>query len=220
MDEILTGWLLDVYIEETTVTLWLLEDGGQRRCLTHSFPAAFYAAGPAEQLRALWRWLSDQEILVHLSRTERKDVFQGMVTVLAVEVAHAPQLDALFHQAVETFPDLTYYDGDVSISLRYAASFGVFPLARCQVVVNADKVKSISPLDSPWNLDPEPTPLRILSLEPDRDPAQGRPRHGVVGSDMVSYTQPLEPARAFLISVRSTLERYDLDLILTSLGVT
>ena len=218
MDEILTGWLLDVYVEETTVTLWLLEDGGQRRCLTHSFPAAFYAAGPAEQLRALWRWLSDQEILVHLSRTERKDVFQGMVTVLAVEVVHAPQLDALFRQAVEIFPDLTYYDGDVSISLRYAASFGVFPLARCQVVVNADRVKSIIPLDSPWDLDPEPAPLRILSLEPNRNPAQDRPRHVVVSYDRVSYSQPLEPARAFLISLRSTLERYDPDLLLTSWG--
>ena len=220
MDEILTGWLLDVYVEETTVTLWLLEDGGQRRCLTHAFPAAFYAAGQAEQLRTLWHWLSEQEIPVHLSRMERKDVFQGMVTVLAVEVVHAPQMDALFRQAVETFPDLTYYDGDVSISLRYAASYGVFPLARCQIVVNGDKVKSIMPLDSPWDLDPEPAPLRILSLEPDCDPAQGCPRHVVVSYDRVSYTQPLEPARAFLISLRSTLERYDPDLLLTSWGDT
>ncbi|MCX6078708.1 MAG: hypothetical protein NTW32_04165 [Chloroflexi bacterium] len=220
MDEILTGWLLDVYAEETTVTLWLLEDGGQRRCLTHSFPAAFYAAGPAERLRTLWHWLSEQEIPVQLSRMERKDVFQGMVTVLTVEVVHAPQLDSLFRLVEETFPDLTYYDGDISISLRYAASFSVFPLARCQVVVNGDRVKTITPLDSPWDLDPEPAPLRILSIEPDRDPAQARPQHVVVSYGRVSYTQPLEPARAFLISLRSTLERYDPDLLLTSWGDT
>ncbi len=220
MDEILTGWLLDVYREETSLTLWLLDDDGQRRRLTHPFPAAFYAAGPANQLRALWRWLSEQEIQVHLSRMERKDVFQGIVTVLAVEVVHAPQLDALFRRAVETYPDLTYYDGDISISLRYAARFGVFPLARCQVVVNAERVKTITALNTPWELEPAPVPLRILSIEPDRDPAQACPRHLVIRYDRIRYILPLEPARAFLISLRSTLERYDPDLILTDWGDT
>src|SRR5689334_23209172 len=101
MDEILTGWLLDIYTDEATVTLWLMEENGHRRYLIHAFPATFYAAGPTAQLRALWRWLSDQDIPVRLSRTERKDVYEGMITVLAVEVIHAPQLDRLFRQVVD-----------------------------------------------------------------------------------------------------------------------
>jgi DNA polymerase II len=162
MDEILTGWLLDFYADETVVTLWLLEENGQCHKLTHIFPAAFYAAGDSRQLRALWRWLSGQDILVRLSRTERKDVFQGMITVLAVEVVQAPRLDDLFRQMIELFPDLTYYDADISLPLRYAAAFGIFPLARCRVIANADRVQAIMPLDSPWELDPEPAPLRSL----------------------------------------------------------
>ena len=220
MDEMLTGWLLDLYADEKVITLWLLDENGQRRKLTHVFPAIFYAAGDSRQLRALWRWLSSQDIPVRLSRTERKGVFQGMVTVLAVEVVHAPQLDLLFRQAVELFPDLTYYDAAVSLSLRYAAAFGVFPLALCRVVANINRIQTITPLDSPWDLDPEPVPLRSLLLEPDRDPAHGRPKHIVVSYDKVRYVLPLEPARAFLISLRSTLERYDPDLLLTSWGDT
>lgn len=220
MDEIFTGWLLDLYADEKVVTLWLLEENGQRRKLTHVFPATFYAAGDSIRLRALWRWLSSQDIPVYLSRSERKDVFQEMITVLAVEVIHAPQLDLLFRQVVELFPDLTYYDVDISLSLRYAAAFGVFPLARFRVVANADRIQAIAPLDNPWDLDPEPVPLRILSLEPDRDPAHGRPKHIVVSYEKVRYVLPLEPMRAFLISLRSTLERYDPDLILTDWGDT
>ena len=220
MDEILTGWLLDIYAEETFVTLWLLEDNGQRRCLTHAFSAVFFAAGPPDQLRSLWRWLSEQEIPVHLSRAERKDVFQGLLTVLSVEVMQAPLLDQLFRKTTDTFPNLTYYDGDISVALRYAARFGVFPLARCQVVANADRVQTITPLDSPWDLDPKPAPLRSLSLEPDCDPAQACPRQVLVSYERVHYSLPLEPARAFLISLRSTLVRSDPDLILTSWGDT
>jgi DNA polymerase-2 len=119
---------------------------------------------------------------------------------------------------VEAFPDLIYYDVDVSLPLRYAAAFGIFPLARCQVVVKAERIQAIKPLDDPWELEPEPAPLRILSLEPDRDPAQSRPRHIVVSYEKVRYILPLEPARAFLVSLCSTLERYDPDLLLTSWG--
>lgn len=219
MDEILTGWLLDIYADdEGVVTLWLLEDDGRRIRLTHAFSATFYAAGPTDQLRALWRWLSSQDVTVRLSRAERKDVFQGMLTVLAVEVVRAPELDVLFPRVAEAFPDLTYYDTDISLSLRFAARYGVFPLARCRVVTNGNMTLQITALDSPWELDPEPVPLRILSLEPDRDPAQGFPRHIVVRHDKVHYILPLEPVRAFLISLRSTLERYDPDLLLTSWG--
>lgn len=220
MDEILTGWLLDIYSDETAVTLWLMEANGQRRCLTHAFPATFYAAGPTSQLRALWRWLSNQDVPVHLSRTQRKDVYQGRMTVLAVEVTHAPQLDNLFRQVVDVFPDLTYYDADISIPLRYAACYRVFPLAHCRVIVNDDRIVQITALDTPWDMAPEPAPLRILSLEPDRDPARGMPRHIVVSYANVRYILPLEPARAFLISLRSTLQLYDPDLLLTSWGDT
>ena len=220
MDEIFTGWLLDLYADGKDVTLWLLDDNSQRRNLTHTFSATFYAAGPSAQLRNLWRWLFGQGISVRLARIERKDVFQGMVTVLAVEVIHASQLDALFRQVVELFPDLTYYDADVSLSLRYASAFGVFPLARCRVVASVNRIQTITPLDSPWDLDPEPSPLRSLSLEPDRDPAHSRPKHIVVSYEKVRYVLPLEPMRAFLISLRSTLERYDPDLLLTSWGDT
>lgn len=220
MDEIVTGWLLDMYAEGKDVALWLLDDTGQRRHLIQTFPATFYAAGPSAQLRALWQWLSRQDIQVRLSRAERHDIFEGWITVLAVEVLHAPQLDDLFRQAAAAFPDLVYYDTDIPLPLRYAAAFGIFPLARCQVEIRDGRVMNITALNTPWELEPVPVPLRTLSLEPDRDPAQRLPRHLVVSYDKVRYILPLQPARAFLVSLRSTLERYDPDLILTDWGDT
>lgn len=167
MDEIFTGWLLDLYAEGKDVSLWLLEDNGQRRRLIHTFPATFYAAGPSVQLRTLWVWLSGQDVPIRLSRAQRLDVFEGLITVLAVEVLRAPEMDTLFRQVTETFPDLVYYDADVALCLRYAAEFGVFPLARCRVGVDrkAGAVSSERRPDSARNaMIPSPSRLVMVTL--------------------------------------------------------
>ncbi len=79
--------------------------------------------------------MEEQDVETRLSRQVRRDAFLGDTTVLRVEVPRPAQLDGLFRRAVLVFPDLTWYDGDISLALRYAAAFGVFPLARVRVEV-------------------------------------------------------------------------------------
>ena len=165
-----TGWLLDVYPNEANLTLWVIGLDGRRYRFYQDFGATVYAAGPSPRLRALWKWLSAQPIPVHLERTERLDVFHGKTTILAATVLQPVKLDELFHSMVEAFPELTYYDADISVPLRHAAAFGVFPLARCRFELRGKKVIGLAPINTPWELDPEAVPLRILRLEPDSVP--------------------------------------------------
>ncbi len=130
------------------------------------------------------------------------------------------KLDGLFRRVVAAFPDLTYYDADISIPLRYAAAFGVFPLARCRLEVRGETVVNITPLDTPWELEPEPAPLRVLSLEPDCDPAHGQPQAVTIAYERVRFSLPFEKPTLLLVGLRSVLRRYDPDLILTSWGDT
>jgi len=220
MKKIITGWLFDVYPNETNLTVWIIGEDGQRYRLVQDFAASLYAAGSSPRLRELWKWLENQPIPTRLSREERKDVFKGMVTVLAVKVLQPSRLDELFRNMAATFPDLTYYDADISPSLRYAAAFNVFPLARCRVEVRGEKVESITPLDTPWDLEPEPAPLRILSLEPDCDPAHGLPKSVTVAHGRVRYSLLPEERTQLLVCLRAELHRYDPDVILTSWGDT
>jgi DNA polymerase-2 len=63
-----TGWLFDLYPDpQDGVVLWLLCDDGQRRRFTQSFPVTFFAAGPPERLRGLWRSQATP-MLVELAR--------------------------------------------------------------------------------------------------------------------------------------------------------
>lgn len=220
MPESCTGWLLDLYTQQDQTVLWLLDEAGERHRLVHTFPASFHAAGETGQLRDLWRWLAGQQDPPQLSRVMRRDVFRGELPVLAATVAHAPRLDALFRQAVALFPDLAWYDGDIALPLRHAAAFGTFPLARCRVEHQAGQLLEIQPLESPWELDPTPPPLRVLELAPEVDPGQAAPGALLVRHDQVAYRLPLVPARACLISLNATLQRLDPDLLLTDWGDT
>lgn len=220
MNHTITGWLFDVYPNDTDLTVWVIGDDGRRYCLTQDFAATVYAAGPPSRLRELWKWLLAQPVPVRLARAERRDVFRGMVTVLAVEVLQPARLDGLFRSLAAAFPDLTCYDADLPLALRYAAAFDVFPLARCRLEVRGERVLSVTPLDTPWDLEPDPAPLRILSLEPDCDPGHGEPQTLAVSCGRLRYSLSLEKRTPLLVCLAALLQRCDPDLILSSWGDT
>jgi DNA polymerase-2 len=172
---------------------------------------------------------------IQLSRQERKDLFcADPVTVLACQVSQPAALPKLFNQAAQRFPDLVYYDADIPTALRYAAVYRVFPLARCRVELAPDRqvgaqdtIQGLEALDTPWELDPAPPPLRTLTLEPDKAPSHGEPksiaiRIGLDGASPgpVVYRLPLSPARPFLVNLRAILRRHDPDLLLSTYGDT
>jgi DNA polymerase-2 len=218
-----TGWLFDVYAApQNGVVLWLLGEDGARHCLHQPFPITFYIGGPAARLRALWRFLKDQPVEMKLSREERRDLFlPDPVPVLAIQVERAADQERLFRRAVDRFPDLNYYDADVPLALRYAAAHAVFPLARCRLAAGPDgRVEEVAALDTRWDLEPPPPPLRTLALEPDSDPAHARPEHLLARFERYAYRLSLEPQRSLLVGLRAILQRHDPDLLLTSWGDT
>jgi len=241
-----TGWLLDVYalpegynpdeLEASSspppykgkpgdpqdgAALWLLDErDGSRRRLWQALPVTFHAAGPAPRLRLLWRYL--QRFPVSLSRSERHELFSDQpLTVLTIQVARPAAQPALFRQVSQAFPDLTYFDADLPLSLRHAACYGTFPLARCRVEVDEKgQVHALEVLNSPWELDPAAVPLRVLSLEPDVDPFHAAPSHVLVRTKDACYRLSLQPVRPLLVNLRAILLRHDPDLLLTAWGDT
>jgi len=225
----LSGWMLDVYPDqEAGVLVWLLGDDGQRHRLRQPLPITFYAAGPAERLRALWRYLDDLPAPPKLWRCERRELFsRDPLPVLAAQVQETAHQPRLFHQVNGAFPDLTFFDADVPLPLRYAAAHGVFPLARCQVDVDHEKnIQDIQVLDSPWDLEPPAPPLRILWIEPDANPNREQTKHLLLRAAQhqqsadVSYRLAMAPERPLLVNLRAILERHDPDLLLSAWGDT
>lgn len=217
-----TGWVLDMFAAPRDgLAVWFICEDGRRYRFTRPFPITFYAAGPVALLKKLENLFSSRPG-VRLYYTHRRDLFvSDLVNVLAVEVQDAALQPRLFQQAEHELPDLTYYDADIPISIRAQAGLGIFPLAYC--VISADErglIQSITPLDTPWILDPLPPPVRILSLEPDVNPAHATPTFIQIRYENRTGRLQLQPERPFLINLVSILQTYDPDLILTNWGDT
>jgi len=215
-----SGWLLDVYADSSQgVVLWLLGDNGMRYCFRKLMTTTFYAAGAFPRLRALWRFLRAQPVPVQLARAQRIDLFDGLLDVMAIAVDTAVQ-PQLFRRVAQAFPELDYYDADVPVSVQLAAATGVFPTMRCLVLAENDVVLEMQPLESRWELDVPSLPLRILTMQPDSDPAYAPPQSIIVGTGGKLWHYPLTHMRLLLISVQAQLRRHDPDLILTRWGDT
>ena len=217
-----TGWLLDLYPHpERGVVLWLLCDNGQRRSFHQEFPVTFYAAGPSRRLRDLWIFLRNLPIPIELSRTERRDLFAGPTVVLAASLDSPSALPALFQTLTKTFPDLTFYDADLNVSLRHAARYQTFPLARCHIAADdQNTVHEIDVTDSRWDIDPNPPPLRILTLEPDIDPFHNEPKKILVRTQKTCSAFDLKEEISTLAFLNYLLNHEDPDLLVTSRGDT
>jgi DNA polymerase II len=214
-----TGWFFDLYAQKDGITLWLLGDDHKPYSFTQPFPLTFYATGPFHRLRQLWKFLQDKP--VQLARARRRDLHEGMQDVLKADVLDVISFDAVFRQVNQEFPDLLYFDADIPLILRYAAHSGTFPLSRCKIAVHHGWIISkITPLDSPWDLDPALPNLRILEIRPDENPNHAPPTCLSVQFDRFNYKLSLNTPRQLLFTINNILRQYDPDVILTSFGDT
>ena len=217
------GWLLDLYEQPGQgLVLWLIGESGQRLRLHQPFPITFYAAGPPARLQALHKFLQCQPIKLSLQCQARRDLFQVQpVQTLAIRVEQAAEQPYLFRRVAAQFPDMDYYDADIQPALRHAALHGTFPLARCRAVHDEDGLlHSLQVLDSAWELDPEPPPLRVLYLQPNCDPQHARPHSLIARFEGHEYPLALHPERPLLINLRAILQRHDPDLLISMTGDT
>ena len=216
------GWLLDIYPDPVEgVILWFLdEDGIQRHRLHQPFPTSFYVYGPSSDLRSLWHYLKSLPEPLQLSRAEKQDLFvEKPLPVLKIITETPPAQERLFNQLKRNFPDLVYYNADISVDLRYAAQTGVFPLARCRVLAtDKGEIETLETLDSPWAIDSPQAPLLVMALSPDSNPDYREPINLKVHLKGRHYTFPFRDERGLLVKLQALLRRYDPDLLLTVWG--
>lgn len=216
-----TGWLLDLYPDsEAGVVLWIVTQTGKRLRLRQPFTVEFAIAGPAPRLRSAWQWLRNQPIPVKLERSQGRDLFlTEPVTLLSIHTDAACQ-PRLFAQLCKAFPDLDYYNADIQLSLRHAALFDTFPLARCEIEYDAaGTVSSLHVLDSPWETDPQAVSLRILNLDSDVDPQYAPPQSLLVYDDaQMGEELALAHPQKLLEGLAEILTAYDPDILITAYG--
>jgi DNA polymerase-2 len=216
------GWLFDAYPRAGVMGVWLLDRAGRAHLLHDRFTPSFYVHGPRHELRSVWQMLRTLRAPVELARSQGRDLFlDEEIEVLEVGVRIPSRLQAVLRQVADFKPDLTYYNADIPLPQRYVLRHGVFPLAYCAVEHDGGWIQSIQALDTPWEVEYELPPLRVMTMHLDgelRNPARGHRGDLIVGAEGKSRRFPREAGRQLIEGVADLLLRHDPDLIVSAYG--
>ena len=216
------GWLLDLYEDPADrLRLWFIMDSGERICLWQDFPVSFYIHGPVRRLHECCLFLRRQPGVMKLGKENKKDVFQSEpVCVLRVDMNGPVTQRACFQAAQKAFPDLTWYNADLSVQARHCAAYESFPLARCALEYNEadNQISTIQVQNSRWDQAVLHPLFRTVELVPDRDPAKETPSAVDVHFEGHKFRIPLVDPAEVLNDLNRMLQTYDPDIILTEWG--
>ncbi len=219
----LSGWLFDAYAQGEDMSVWLIDDEGEAHHLRDQLKPSFFVGGSAVELHGVCEWLRRSRLPVCLKRAERYDLFARRSLVLLEVQALIPALyERIIRRVSDTFPNLEFYNADLTIPQIYFYERNLFPLARCEATVNeANEILEIETEDTPWDLDYSLPPLRtmLLRLEGEsRNPNHGYRAPLEVSYDDRTYVLQTQDPRELVKRVREHLVRADPDVILSDWG--
>lgn len=206
------------------MTLWVLDADSTAHCLTDTLTASFFVHGTASELHSVCVFIAAARLPVTLRRASRHDLFQRReIELLEISVSD-PLRFALFAQTVKRqFPDLAYYNADVSPTQIYFFERGLFPLARVEIETDAaNHVRAVHNGDSPWALEYALPPLKLMTIRlegdainPNHNP---RPRPLEITVEDTTRVLIADDPREMLLRFRRLLLQYDPDVIVSAWG--
>lgn len=225
----LNGWILDLYPSPGGMTLWILDAAAQAHCFTAALTASFFVHGTPGELHRVCAFIASARLPVTMRRTERHELFERREIELLEIAVGDPSRFGLFAQTVRRhFPDLAYYNADISLEQIYCFEHDLFPLARVSVEYDADRrLTAIANDDSPWLLDYALPPLKCMTVklaEDESSSARANPNHHArprpLEISVEDTTRVLidDDPREMLLRFRRLLLQYDPDVILTAWG--
>ncbi len=223
MNETSRGWLLDLYEDENDgVRLWFILEDGTRRMFRQPFQVAFYLAGATDRLHQCCLELRNAPGVLKLSRAVKQDVFKpDPICALEIWTDNPTRQAALFRRLKKRYAELTFYNADLPVQIHHAAQYGTFPLAYCELRYEKESrtLETIRILNSRWDVAPVLPPLRVMTIEPDRNPAQEAPRFLRIET---AGTRPqrvrLAEREKIIPALNQAIAAQDPDLILTQNG--
>ncbi len=217
----LSAHLFDVYPTPGGIAVWLIGDDGTRRRFVHPWTPRLYYAGSRSTLQRAAALLEGLREATTIRHTTRQDLLRGEIEVVEVTVADSMAFSRVVAHLAR-IDGLTFYNCDIALPQMYLYEHQLFPLGRCAVETTPEgAIRTIIPLESPWEREYTTPPLVILRLRLDGDPAN--PNHGRravlhVGVDSETSGLVGETPAELLEALDRWLRRYDPDIILTEWG--
>ncbi len=222
MENVVSGWLFDVYPSAKGITLWLIDRNGAKHCASMPFTPWFYMRIDEDDTKRAAAISKSFPFPVTFTQEVQREIYSNReCKVLRVNVHDTTQLRNVVWRLERHFPHFVFFNSDIPAQQIYFYSTGLFPLAYGEYFLCDGKLtgwKLDDTLDSTTYSIP---PLVTLTLknQPDFISPKFRKHYQL----QVSYegdTFCLEDSKPteILHSLNRHLRRCDPDIIQTEYG--
>lgn len=214
------GWLFDVDELGSRVALWIYENDGRLRRLTHDFSPPAFVGGERDELKRFSADLVRRGFITGGRWVARREFWTGdEIEVLQLNVSDSSHLPRLRELAGTVDRKLAFYNLDIPTTQYYLYLSGLFPLCRLECIADEfGNVIEIEARDSAYELDHRLPPLRVLRMRGEKmRPLSSKSRLTLECGDEARVLHLSEGEKA-IKAFNEFIERYDPDLILSERG--
>ncbi len=223
MKRTVLGWLFDVYPDEDGVTLWLIDESGEKvRCHWPFLPSFFLHLRDQEEHRAVALG-AQSPVPVSFARTSQRELFSNeTLPVLKVTVWNALRFREAVRFYEKFFPHFAFFNSDILPSQLFLYESGLFPLCRGVFEVDQQgKLLAWELRDSREACEYAIPPLSIMMLRNANDhvpPKYQRTLQLEISYEERTYTLESSSPESVVESLNWHLHQYDPDILLTEYG--
>ena len=223
MSRTLTGWLFDVYPSPDGVTLWLIDQNGDKHCCHRSFtPSFFLHLSEPDCKRAEVLGLRCP-VPVSFNRTSRRDLFSGdWWDMLEVCVRSPERFKEVVWYYERFFPHFAFFNSDILVAQLFLYETQLFALAFGDYTLDErGELTGWILRDSRDSVDYKLPPMTMMMLRNANDfvpPKYQKVLQLEVVYDGTTYSLEQETPVEMLEALNWHLYRFDPDIILTEYG--
>jgi DNA polymerase-2 len=227
------GWLFDLYPLDSSMILWIKEEGGCIRRFEEPFRPRFYAQGEKGDLFTFLHSFQKARQMTGWQWTRRKEFWSGdEVEVMEIELGD-PSVYIQLPRILSPWEErITFYNCDVPLPQAYLYERGIFPTGKCIVEVEGSRIFKIYAdlSESVWTDDRDFPDLRVMELRTNGDSiypsghALYRAGAGLTphqhSTELVLECEgyQLEMEQVDLQEIEKFIKRFDPDVILSDNG--
>jgi len=223
MAHTITGWLFDVYPLPGGVTLWLIDQNGEKHRRSSAFVPSFFLHLSESDARRADALAARCPLPVTLTRTTKTEIYSGdPLDVLQVHVHDATRFRDVVWYYERFFPHFAFFNSDILVAQLFLYETQLFPLAFGDYEFDeSGRLIGWTLHDSREATDYQLPPFSIMLLRNANDfvpPKYQKHLQLEVIYDDRTYVLEQETPREVLEALNWHFHRCDPDIVLTDYG--
>ena len=219
----LTGWLFDCYPSSRGITLWFIDENGEKHRCFRRFTPSFFLYLIASDVRRAEVLAERCPVPITVTRTTKTEIYSGdPLDVLEIHVHDTTRFRDVVWYYERFFPHFAFFNSDILVAQLFLYATQLFPLGFGDYEIDEQgELIGWTLRDSREATDYALPPFSILLLRNGNDfvppKYQKRLQLEVTYEDR-TYVLEQETGEEVLESLNWHLHRYDPDIILTDYG--